>query len=273
MVEPHELVLTLDGLLERTDFVDGMKQVLRALEDAYECPVDVEFTVELRGSVRKPEVVFQVLQCRPQSSHEQGGRINAPADVPAHDTFFTANHLVPNGMVERVQYVVYVDPHQYSRLALPSEKLEVARAVGRLNRALGEAQFILIGPGRWGSSNLDLGVKVTYADVFNARMLVEVGYDHGTGLPEVSYGTHFFQDLVEARIYPLAVFPEQEGVAFNSRFLAEAANKLAHFSPVDAALDGVIRVVDVAEARGGQLLEVAMSGDQEYAVAHFVHYE
>ncbi|MCB0237425.1 MAG: hypothetical protein KDH08_02045, partial [Anaerolineae bacterium] len=78
---------------------------------------------------------------------------------------------------------------------------------------------------------------------------------------------------VEARIFPLAVFPEQADNAFNRRFLAEAANKLAERSPADAALEGVIKVIDVAEARGGQLLEVDMSGDQEQALAWFRRYD
>ena len=250
-----------------------MKLVLRTLESAYRVPVDVEFTLELRGSARTPELILHLLQCRPQSSHEQGQRVEIPTQVHEPDVLFTANNLIPNGVVERLRYIVYVDPHQYSRLAPPSEKLEVARAVGRLNRALEGERFILVGPGRWGSSNLDLGVKVTYADVFNTKMMVELGYDHGSGAPEVSYGTHFFQDLVEARIFPLAVFPEQADNTFNRRFLAEAANKLAERSPADAALEGVIKVIDVAEARGGQLLEVVMSGDQEQALAWFRHYD
>lgn len=272
VVQPQELVLTLDGLIEQTHFVERMKLVLKTLETAYACPVDVEFTLEFKGTARKPEVIIHLLQCRPQSSHEQGQRVEIPAQVPEHETLFTANHLIPNGVVERLRYIVYVDPHQYSRLAPPSEKLEVARAIGRLNRALEGERFILIGPGRWGSSNLALGVKVTYADVFNTKMLVELGYDQGSGAPEVSYGTHFFQDLVEARIFPLAVFPEQADNSFNRRFLAEAANKLAERSPQDAALDGVIKVIDVAEARDGQLLEVVMSGDQEQALAWFRRY-
>ena len=273
VIESHELVLTLDGLVESTPFVERMKVILRTLESAYAVPVDVEFTLEFKGSARKPELIIHLLQCRPQSSHEQGQRVEIPTQVHEQDVLFTANNLIPNGVVERLRYIVYVDPHQYSRLAPPSEKLEVARAVGRLNRALEGERFILVGPGRWGSSNLDLGVKVTYADVFNTKMMVELGYDHGTGAPEVSYGTHFFQDLVEARIFPLAVFPEQADNAFNRRFLAEAANKLAERSPGDAALEGVIKVIDVFEARGGQLLEVVMSGEQEQALAWFRRYD
>ncbi len=269
-----ELVLTLDGVVERTDFVALLKQVLATLEAAYNCPVDVEFTLEFRGTMRKPEAVLHLLQCRPQSSSDQGARIEVPVDTPRQDTLFTANTMIPNGVVDRIRYIVYVDPSQYARLAPPSEKLEIARAIGRLNRALEDERFILIGPGRWGSSNVDLGVKVTYADVFNSKMLVELGYSSaGGGMPEVSYGTHFFQDLVEARIFPLAVFPDQEGVLFDRRFLAEAPNLLTRLLPDQAASEGVLKVIDLPAVRNGQMLEVIMSSEQSRALAWFRRYD
>lgn len=272
-VRPQDMIMTLDGLLQRTEFVSLMKQVLKTLETAYRCPVDVEFTVELLGKPRKPDVVIHLLQCRPQSNREEGRTIHVPKEVPQQDVLFTATHLVPNGVVPRIRYIVFVDPQQFARLALPSEKLEIARVVGRLNRALAGERFILMGPGRWGSSNLDLGVKVTYSDIFNTRMLIEIGQDQGGGTPEVSYGTHFFQDLVEARIYPLAVLPETPGVVFNRRFLTESPNKLAELLPADAIWDGVVKVIDVPAVCDGKLLEVVMSADENLALAYFKDYE
>jgi hypothetical protein len=270
---PHdEMVLTMDGVVERTDFVKMLKQVLATLEAAYNCPVDVEFALEFRGTVRKPEPILHLLQCRPQSSSDQGARIEVPNNVPRSDILFTANYLVPNGAVDRIRYIVYVDPSQYARLAPPSEKLEIARAIGRLNQALKGQRFILIGPGRWGSANMDLGVKVSYADVFNTKMLIELGYHQTGSMPEVSYGTHFFQDLVEARIYPLAVFPEQEDVIFDKRFLAEAPNLLTSLLPGQAASEGVLKVIDVPAVRDGQLLEVTMSSEQSQALGRFRRY-
>ncbi len=272
-VPPDEMVLTLDGVIERTDFVPMIKLVLTTLEAAYGCPVDVEFALEFRGTVRKPEPILHILQCRPQSNSEQGARIEVPTDVPKHDILFTANYLIPNGIVDRIRYIVYVDPSQYARLSPASEKLEIARAIGRLNRALKDERFILIGPGRWGSSNMDLGVKVTYADVFNARMLVELGYSQTGGMPEVSYGTHFFQDLVEAQIFPLAVFPDHDGVLFDKRFLAEAPNQLDALLPGQAAAEGVLKVIDVPAVRDDHLLEVIMSSEQSRALARFRRYD
>jgi hypothetical protein len=195
-----------------------------------------------------------------------------PTNVHKEDILFTANYLVPNGIVDRIRYIVYVDPNQYARLTPPSEKLEIARAVGRLNQALKGERFIMIGPGRWGSANMDLGVKVTYADVFNTKMLIELGYSQAGGMPEVSHGTHFFQDLVEARIYPLAIFPDQDGIIFDKRFLAEAPNLLTELLPSQAASEGVLKVIDVPAARNDQLLEVIMSSEQSRALGRFRWY-
>lgn len=272
-VPPDEMVLTMDGVVERTSFVAMLKQVLAALEVAYNCPVDVEFALEFHGTVRKPEPILHLLQCRPQSSSDQGAHIEVPGGVQKNDKLFTANYLIPNGIVERIRYIIYVDPSQYARLAPPSEKLEIARAIGRLNQALKGERFIMIGPGRWGSANMDLGVKVTYADVFNTKMLIELGFSQAGGMPEVSYGTHFFQDLVEARIYPLAVFPDQEGIIFDKRFLAEAPNLLTGILPGQAASEGVLKVIDVPATRGGQLLEVVMSSEQSKALGWFRRYD
>ncbi len=238
-VPPDELVLTLDGVVERTDFVKVLKRVLATLETAYNCPVDVEFTLEFKGTPRKPEPVLHLLQCRPQSSNDQGARIETPADAPRIDTLFTANYLIPNGIVERIRFIVYVDPSQYARLAPPSEKLEIARAIGRLNRALQDERFI----------------------------------NQGGATPELSYGTHFFQDLVEARIFPLAVFPDQEGIIFDRRFLLEAPNLLTTLLPGQAASEGVLKVIDVPAVRQGQLLEVIMSSEQSRALGRFRRYD
>jgi hypothetical protein len=130
-----------------------------------------------------------------------------------------------------------------------------------------------MGPGRWGSSNLDLGVKVTYADIFNTQMLIEIGLNGDGGAPEVSHGTHFFQDLVESRIFPLAIFPQQPDMEFDWRFLDEAPNLLAQLIPEDAAWAEIVRVIEVPAVREGRMLEVVMSADEERALAYFKQYD
>jgi len=66
-----------------------------------------------------------------------------------------------------------------------------------------------MGPGRWGSTNIELGVNTGYADIDNASVLVEVAREKAGQRPEVSYGTHFFQDLIESNILYLPVYPDE----------------------------------------------------------------
>src|SRR5262249_36892554 len=149
-----------------------------------------------------------------------------PTDLAVSDKLFETTRMAPQGQVNQVEYIVYVDPSAYAQMADPIQRKEVARIVGRLNKALEGKHFILIGPGRWGSNNLNLGVPVTYADIYNTRALVELAVKQQGITPEPSYGTHFFQDLVEAQIYPLAVHPDEPGEFLNWAFLKESTNQL-----------------------------------------------
>ena len=195
-----------------------------------------------------------------------------PATVAEADILFTADRLVPRGRVQRIRHIVFVDPEAYDRIPDETTRLQVARVVGRLNKLLEEKRFILMGPGRWGSANLDLGVKVTYADIFRTAMLIEIGLSHGDSAPEVSYGTHFFQDLVEAKIHPLALYPEQSGVVFNWRFFRESPNVLADLLSDSASYADYVRVIDVPAVARGRFLEVIMDDEESKALGYLRYY-
>ena len=128
----------------------------------------------------------------------------------------------------------------------------MGRLIGRINQRLEGQTFILMGPGRWGSNNPDLGVKVGYADIYNTRALVEIGWRQGAGRPTLSYGTHFFQDLVEAHIYPLAIFPGEPGNPFRQQFFDTALNALPTLLPDDARYAEYVKVIDVPGDHGRQ---------------------
>jgi hypothetical protein len=263
------MVLTFDRLLRETAFAATMRDLLSLLERRYGRPVDTEFTARF-GEGASRDVNVCLLQCRPQASMAEVEGVTIP-EVAEDRILFVARRLVPHGRVTGIRYVIYVDPQAYAALPSHSQKAEVARVVGRLNQRLAAETFILIGPGRWGSSNIDLGVKVSYADIYNARMLVELGVSGGDTSPEVSYGTHFFQDLVEARIYPLAIFPEAPGSVFKTEFFQDSANSLAELLPGDEKWGGVVRALDVPALAGGQHLEVVMNSDEEMAVGFLKH--
>jgi hypothetical protein len=183
---------------------------------------------------------------------------------------FTAHHLVPDGRAEDIRYVIFVDPQSYYAIEQPARRQEVARVIGRLNKRLEDERFVLIGPGRWGSANIDLGVHVTYADIFNTKVLIEMAIAHNGHMPELSYGTHFFQDLVEAGIHSLALHLGlgPDSGRFDWQFFANAPNALAELSPMDEGLSGIVKVIDLAALPGGRRLHVLMNGQQDEAIGY-----
>lgn len=268
-VPPDKLVLTFDALLKKTPFVPTMKTLLQRLEATYKVPVDIEFTADIipRGT-NPPRIVVHLLQCRPHTQYELGQPVEIPQNIPPADKIFSAHRLVQPGIISDIEYIVYVSPEKYSQSADPTTKLELARIVGRLNNRLEGKTFILMGPGRWGSSSADLGLRVGYADIDNARALVEIALPRGEGIPDVSYGTHFFQDLIEAHIYPLPLFPAERGTIFNRAFFQNAPNALAILLPQDAEYAEYIKVIDVPAFTRGRHLEIVMNEEKGEALAY-----
>jgi hypothetical protein len=264
-LNPKEAVITFDGLLRRTPFAGLMRHMLETLERAYTIPVDVEFLVLLGESGaqgRSPAI--HLLQCRPQS-RLRAEAVELRRDIPADRRIFVSQRLVPDGRVTDVEYIVYIPPSAYDPLDHQT-KIELARLIGRLNEQLADKAFILIGPGRWGSENPDLGIPVRYGDIYRARALIEVANDESA--PEPSYGTHFFQDLVEAHIYPLALALSDPGAEFNETFFEDAPNALLNLIPEASAWLNILRAIHVPEASDGALLELAMDGDAGVAMAY-----
>jgi hypothetical protein len=185
----------------------------------------------------------------------------APTDIPLSAQLFRSSRMVPQGSIDRVEYIVYVDPAVYHALQTPREYSQVARLIGQLNKTLEERRFILIGPGRWSSSDYLQGVPVTYADIFNTRALIELVVNARGFTSEPSYGTHFFQDLVETQIFPLAINPEEGGDYIHWDFLKSAADQtdwLLHREPSESSR--CIKVIQVPVERQGQYLQIVMDG-------------
>jgi hypothetical protein len=262
----NQLVLTFDLLLQRSNFVPVMKEVLTRLAAQYERPVDVEFAVSLTPGANMPSqnlLTFHLLQCRPQNrgiSRNTAIR-PVPTTVPKADQLFFCTHMVPQGAVEQVTHVILVDPAAYQALETPRDYTEVARLIGHLNKALEGQSFITIGPGRWGSNDYLQGVPVTYADIYNTSALIELAIQQHGYSSEPSYGTHFFQDLVETQIYPLAVHPEDPDDFFNWDFLNGAANQMEKIYPHQpSSASRCIKVIHIPAERPGYRLELVMDG-------------
>jgi pyruvate,water dikinase len=260
-IERAQLVADLRGLIDSTPFVKHVGNILRILEDTLGTPVDIEFAHDGTD--------FYLLQCRPQSFADEDAPAPIPKDVPIDDTLFAAHRFVSNGHVPDITHVVYVDPESYARLKARTELLAVGEAVGKLNKLLPKRQFILIGPGRWGSrGDIKLGVSVTYSDINNSAMLIEIARKTGDYLPDLSFGTHFFQDLVESEIRYLPLYPDDDSF-LNMRLLHKSRNLLTAMLPEYERLAEVLRVIDIPNSSDGRILRVLMNSELDEAIAVF----
>ncbi len=253
-------VLTFEALVRDRKFVTLMRTALTRLEEGYKTPVDMEFTVEILPGRPYPDFKLHLLQCRPLSQRANEETVKIPTDVPPRRVLFTSQGLIPNGRAEQIRYIIFVDPEKYRLIPDTPTKLELGRAIGRLNKLLENESFILIGPGRWGSTNLELGVRVSYADIYNTKVLIELGVAQDGKPPELSYGTHFFQDLVESGIFSLPIPLHLEGASFNWRFFRLAPNSLANLLPEDTKLAPYLQVIDLPRITKGYRLNVLMDG-------------
>jgi hypothetical protein len=259
--EPAEnLVVTFDKLVSQGDFVPKMRWILSTIEKAYGRAVDVEFAHDGTD--------FYILQCRPLSSRIEMPNVTIPSDIPPESVVFTADREVSSAVIEDIEVIVYVDPVAYDAIESNAHRNVIAAVVGRLNAKLEGRKFVLMGPGRWGSSDIRLGVRCTYADICNTCLLVEVARSRGEYEPDVSFGTHFFQDLVESGIHHLPLYPDSTGVVFSDHFLTRSPNALGDLLPEYRAQAEIVHVIDVPEVTGGRHLRVVMDGRAERAIGY-----
>jgi len=255
------IIVTFDGLINKTPVISQLKVIMSLLSEKLGYPVDIEFASDGQ--------YLYILQCRPQSRSKDSLPAAIPAEIPSKNIVFTANKHISNGKVTGIKTVVYVDPDEYGRLEDHQDLLRVGKAIGELNRILYRKSFILMGPGRWGSrGDIKLGVRVTYSDISNTAMLIEIAKKKSKHQPELSFGTHFFQDLVEANIKYLPLYPEDNGVVFQSSFFHGNTNALAATLPEYADLSNVIKVINISENYFKKELVVLMNADLGKAVAY-----
>lgn len=187
------------------NFFNIIEKLFNVFEKEMGLSVDIEFTYSPKNQE------FYLLQVRPLSSYEVFRKVHIPKNIEKNCILLKGDRMLTNGVLKNIPYILYVDPYIYSR---QRDKFAIARIVGRLNKTIGD-KYILIGPGRWGSSNPILGVPVIYNDISNAAMIVEIGISQDNYTPELSYGTHFFADLDAEHILYLPVFDGYENNVFN----------------------------------------------------------
>jgi hypothetical protein len=210
--------------------------------------VDIEFTVNYTG---ESSYAINLVQCRPLQTKGKGKRVKIPRDVPREKVLFrSAGNFMGGSTNLSIERVIMVDPDSYHALKL-SEKYDIARLIGKINRQMGSREALsalLVGPGRWGTTTPSLGVPVRFSEINNISVIVELAHIGGQLMPELSYGTHFFQDLVETDIFYVAVFPDAATSFFSKGPLEKYPNRLAELFPDMEKYAHVVDVRDVGDA-------------------------
>ena len=247
-------IVSFNRLLRHTKFTDDLGLIMSTLEKVYDYPVDVEYACSFNraGAYR-----INLLQCRTLQTHGMG---RAGVMPKVKDFFFRIKGNFMGGNVcIPVRYAVFVRAEEY--LELPERlKYSVARRIGELNASLTGEGAVLIGPGRWGTTTPSLGVPVSFAEISRYTCMCEVAYSSHGMRPELSYGSHFFQDLVESQIFYAALYQGEEGCLFNDGLFRSMPDRYSAFAPPDDGLAQVISVYDLGP-RGGILYSEVGSQD------------
>jgi hypothetical protein len=236
--------ISCKGLVSNKNLMEQMQRILKCIEKEYEYPVDTEFTVNVSEN---GEYSIDLLQCRPlQVFRGEGGA--AVPDVPK-DKILLESVGASMGISRSagLDLIVYVDPVRYYNMPY-KEKDAVAKFIGRINwhfRDL-ERHMMLAVPGRVGTSSPELGVPTTFADISAFEIVCEMEESRAGYNPELSYGSHIFQDLVEADILYTAVFENSHTLAWQPEKLMRLPNILGDLVPEEEKLEEIVRICDVS---------------------------
>ena len=237
-------VLTLDPVLQTTGLVRDLREIARAVRDGYETEVDIEFTANM---TRDGAYSIDIVQCRPFRA--SAGEEEPPGPIPevAEERVIlrSVGGVIGPGRRTRVDRIIYVSPEAYTRLP-ETRRYGLARIIGRVVKHDDPpmANIMMIGPGRWGSSTPSLGIPVSFGEINNVSVLVEVDTLHEGLVPDLSLGTHFFNDMVEMDMLYVAHFLARPENLINWEFLDHAPSTLERLDPDGHEWEGILRVID-----------------------------
>ena len=171
-----------------------------------------------------------------------------PDDIDGDRIFFECRHASMGlSAAIRLDYIVMVDAVAYYRMPY-KDKYQVAKALGALNWHFRDSgkKLMLFVPGRIGTSSPELGVPTAFSDISSFAAICEVSESRAGYMPELSYGSHIFQDLVEENILYGAVFENEKTLCFAPEKVTRLGNQLTDFLPEEAALANILGIYDVS---------------------------
>jgi hypothetical protein len=265
--DEHRLI-AFDHIFRQTRFTQDMREMLSVLRKTYECHVDVEFTANFQGDGRYK---INLLQCRPlQVRSEMTGADAMPEIQPDHVLLKARGGIVGTGRVVSVDRIIYIVPSAYGQLA-ERERHEVARLVGRLTHCKpphAAKSILLLGPGRWGTRMASLGVPVSFSEINTVSVICEIARMHERLMPDLSLGTHYFNDIVEMGMLYIGLSPSKEGCVINESLLLSLPNRLTDLMPDAAALADVVKVVHGSEVRGDERIILRADSMKQVAMVY-----
>ena len=241
-------ILTFDPFLTDTPFLDLMKRMLRRLQNTYHYPVDIEFTVNFN---QQGDMQINLLQCRPFLGIDVRDDQVVSEPIPEDKTIIRVDgNFMGGNVLQMISRIILVDPEPYVALSM-SEKYSIARLIGKLNKLSADREkmpTLLMGPGRWGTQTPAMGVPVNFSEINQVAAIGEISYQNGSLIPDLSFGTHFFHDLIESRIFYMAVYPENPDVILNLKWIRSLPNLLGSLIPASRRFENVVKVVDTGRA-------------------------
>lgn len=197
-------VISFDAILRYGKFplAQFLKEILEICRNELLCEVELEFAADVIPSSKGQEIVLKLLQVRPVGDYSDDANFStANIQETFTKTVVKSSKALGSGLFSDISHVVMVPASSFDS----SKTKEMAAEIARLNRKLKEegASYILIGPGRWGSSDPWLGIPVIWSDISEAKMIIE------SAIPgyriEPSQGTHFFQNITSLGVGYLTV--------------------------------------------------------------------
>ncbi len=251
------------GLVRNSKLMDQMRMLMHQIQSEYEYPVDIEYTMNLSEN---GEYTINLLQCRPLQVFQDTGKVNIPETID-RDRVILESFGASMGLSRHVpiDMVVYVDPVAYYNLPY-SEKPNVARVIEQINWKHRDqnSHMMLMVPGRIGTSSPELGVPTSFSDISGFEAICEIQEKNAGYNPELSYGSHIFQDLVESEILYTAVFSDEKTVSFEPGKLETFRNISAEYAQ-DEKMLSIVKVYDTS----GSALTLYNDLDNEHLLLAF----
>jgi len=252
-------------ILKNKELVSVIKDTMSTIHEHYNYPVDIEFTINFSED---GEFLFNLLQCRPLQSHSVGTAAVKIPEVPEDQVLFRLFGNTMGGPTRKdFNMVVVVDPRGYAEMPY-KEKFSVANAMDAINSYAGHnsKKLMIMGPGRWGTTSAELGVPVKFAQISNVDAILEMSFESSGLMPELSFGSHFFQDLVETDTFYGAVFEkdccEGKGSVYKPDRLDGIDDIYSEIPDILPALKDIIKVYDLSRSSQKFVLVADSAGEE-----------